>query len=133
LSTCDNSCTFSSGPCGCGVCDCVPVSPAPSVALTDRAGVDAEIHRDCLQRRGAEPIRRCHGCPLVAVCLDKRLERLEQRRSLHLRHCVEVLRSPQPHLHEQFYTKLMCIAHLLEQTSRQARAFPVIGDNEEAC
>jgi hypothetical protein len=33
----------------------------------------------------------------------------------------------------QLYTKLMCISHLLEQTSRQARACPVIGDNEDAC
>jgi hypothetical protein len=34
--------------------------------------------------------------------------------------------------HEQLYTKLMRISHLLEQISRQARAFPVIGDNEDA-
>jgi len=33
---------------------------------------------------------------------------------------------------EQRYTKLRRISHLLEQTSRPARAFPVIGENADA-
>ncbi len=33
---------------------------------------------------------------------------------------------------EQLYTELMRISHLLEQPLRQARGFPVVGDNEDA-
>jgi hypothetical protein len=90
----------------------VPAHPAPSIwrqvfalpparanTATDRAGVDAEIHSDRRQRRGAGAIRRCHGRPPVAICPGKRLERLERWRSLRLRHGVEALGSPQPPLH----------------------------------
>src|SRR6266851_2900610 len=104
----------------------VPAHPAPSTRRqvfapfwNDRAGVDAAIPRDRLQRKGAGSIRRCHGCPPVAVCPGKRLERLEQRRSLHLRHRVEVLRSPQPRLHAG-HNVLTTQVHLVPKTSPDA-------------
>jgi hypothetical protein len=66
---------------------------------TDRAGVDAEIRRDRFQRVGTGCVRCRHRRPLVAVCAGKRLQRLGNRVSLHLRNLVEALGSPQPRLH----------------------------------
>jgi hypothetical protein len=51
----------------------------PSARRTARLTVlewTSEIGRDRLQRVGPGDMRRSHGRPLVAICLDKRLQRL---------------------------------------------------------
>jgi hypothetical protein len=55
---------------------------------------------------------------------------MQQSDALDTKRCAEPIWCREKR--EKLYTKLMCVSHLLEQTSRQARAFPVIGDNEDA-
>src|SRR4030095_9829662 len=73
-----------------------------------------------------------HLTTTLRTCSDNRVEAHRQQSDvLDTKRCAEPLWCTKKRM--QLYTKLMCISHLLEQTSRQARAFPVIGESEDAC
>jgi len=96
---------------------------------TSQATIEAK-HQQCIC-----PDRlRDQGHPTTTLhrCSDNRVEVHMQRSDV-----LDTKRSGEPvclrKRREQLYTRLTCISYHLEQTSRQPRVFPVIGDNEDAC
>jgi hypothetical protein len=93
-----------------------------------------QVTIEAKHRRSTCPGRlRGPGHPTTTLhrCSDNRVEaHMQQSDALDTKRCAEPAWFRKKH--EQLYTKLMRISHLLEQISRQARAFPVIGDNEDA-